>query len=55
MAAKLICVSTIYRGQVDTNNAMINANSTKNGVNGAEVPFNKEQPQIENLMYIECI
>ena len=30
----------IYRGQVDTNNAIINANDTKNG---AEVPLNKEQ------------
>ena len=37
----------IYRGQVDTNNAMINANGTKNGVIGAEVLFNKEQPQIK--------
>ena len=53
----------IYRGQVDTNNAMINANDTKNGTNGvncgtndgtnsAEVPLNKEQPQIEKLLQI---
>ena len=43
----------IYRGQVDTNNAIINANGTKNdangvkcgaddGTNGTEVPPNKE-------------
>ena len=47
-----------YRDQVDTNNAMIDTNGTKNGVigvncgandgtNGAEVPLNKEQVQIE--------
>lgn len=53
----------IYRGQVDTNNAMINANDTKdgvkdgvndagNGTNGVEVPFNKEQAQIEKLLQI---
>ena len=50
----------IYRGQVDTNNAIINANGTKNGVNcgandgtnGAEVPLNKEQTQIEKLLQI---
>ena len=53
----------IYRGQVDTNNAMINANGTKNGANGvkcgvddgtnsAEVPLNKEQTQIEKLLQI---
>ena len=56
----------IYRGQVDTNNAMINANDTKdgvngvdygvndarNGINGVEVPFNKEQAQIEKLLQI---
>ena len=31
----------IYRGQIDTdvNNAMINANNTKNGTNGVEVSF----------------
>ena len=39
----------IYRGQVDTNNAMINANDTKDGV---EVPLNKEQAQIEKLLQI---
>ena len=39
----------IYRGQVDTNNAIINANDTKNG---AEVPLNKEQTQIEKLLQI---
>ena len=56
----------IYRGQVDTNNAMINANGTKygvngvdcgvndagNGTNGVEVPLNKEQAQIEKLLQI---
>ena len=50
----------IYRGQVDANNAIINANDTKNGVNcgandgtnGAEVPLNKEQTQIEKLLQI---
>lgn len=52
----------IYRGQVDTNNA-INANGTKNGANGVEcdadngtngteVPLNKEQTQIEKLLQI---
>ena len=53
----------IYRGQVDTNNAIINANGTKNGANGvkcgaddgtngAEVSLNKEQTQIEKLLQI---
>ena len=52
----------IYRGQVDTNNAMINANDTKdgangvndagNGTNGVEVSLNKEQAQIEKLLQI---
>ena len=49
----------IYRGQVDTNNATINANDTKNGVNGVnngtngtEVLFDKEQTQIEKLLQI---
>ena len=53
----------IYRGQVDTNNAIINANGTKNGANGvkcgsdngtngAELPLNKEQTQIEKLLQI---
>ena len=53
----------IYRGQVDTNSAIINANDTKNGANGvncgaddgtngAEVPLNKEQMQIEKLLQI---
>ena len=53
----------IYRGQVDTNNAIINANGTKNdangvkcgaddGTNGTEVPLNKEQTQIEKLLQI---
>ena len=53
----------IYRDQVDTNNAMINANGTENGANGvkcgvddgtnsAEVPLNKEQTQIEKLLQI---
>ena len=42
----------IYRGQVDTNNAIINANGTKNGVNyGVEV-LNKEKVQIEKLLQI---
>ena len=39
----------IYRGQVDTNNAIINAND---GTNGAEVPLNKEQTQLEKLLQI---
>ena len=53
----------IYRGQVATNNTMINANGTKNGADGvrcgvddgtnsAEVPLNKEQTQIEKLLRI---
>ena len=53
----------IYRDQVATNNAMINANGIKNGANGvkcgvddgtniAEVPLNKEQTQIEKLLQI---
>ena len=56
----------IYRGQVGTNNAIINANSTKNGANsvnygiidnengtnGVKVPLNKEQTQIEKLLQI---
>lgn len=53
----------IYRGQVDTNNAMINANGTKKGTNGVnyganygtngdEVPLNKEQTQLEKLLQI---
>ena len=53
----------IYRGQVDTNNAMVDTNGTKNGANGvncgandgtndAEVPLNKEQPQIKKLLQI---
>ena len=56
----------IYRGQVDTNNAMINASGTENGTNGigcgvndvgnginsAEVSLNKKQTQIEKLLQI---
>ena len=56
----------IYLGQVDTNNATINANDAKNaisgvkngvnsngsGTNGVEVPFNKEQMQLEKLLQI---
>lgn len=49
----------IYRGQIDTNNAIINANGTKgvncgadDDTNGAEVPLNKEQTQIEKLLRI---
>ena len=50
----------IYRGQVATNNAIINANGIKNGANGVkcgaddgtEVPLNKEQTQIEKLLQI---
>ena len=52
----------IYRGQVDTNNAMINANGIENGINGVnnagngtnniKVPLNKEQTQIEKLLQI---
>ena len=30
----------IYRGQVDTNNAIINANGTKNGTNGVDCGAN---------------
>ena len=46
-----LCIN-IYRGQVDTNSAMINANGIKNGTNGAEVPLNKEQMQLEKLLQI---
>ena len=50
----------IYRGQVDTNSTMINANGIKNGTNGVdcgvnnstEVPLNKKQTQIEKLLQI---
>ena len=56
----------IYRGQVDTNNVMINvngigsgtngvnygANDVGNGINGAEVSLNKKQTQIEKLLQI---
>ena len=53
----------IYRGQVDTSSAMINANDIKNGANGVncgaddgtnggKVPLNKEQIQLENLFQI---
>lgn len=49
----------IYRGQVDTNNAKISANSTKddvndieNGTNGVEVTRQKGQTQIEKLLQI---
>ena len=46
----------IYRGQVDTNSAMINANGIKNGTNdvdcGAKVPLDKEQTQLEKLLQI---
>lgn len=56
----------IYRGQVDTNNATINANDAKkdisgvengvngneSGTNGVEVPLNKEQMQLEKLLKI---
>ena len=56
----------IYRGQIDTNSAMINANniengvngvengadSTRNGTNGVEVPLNKEHAQVEKLLQI---
>ena len=56
-----LCIN-IYRGQVDTNNATINAqnaisgvlgvNSNESGTNGVEVPFNKEQMQLEKLLQI---
>ena len=60
-----LCIN-IYRGQVDTNNATINANDAQNaisgvkngvnsngsGTNGVEVPFNKEQMQLEKLLQI---
>ena len=56
----------IYRGQVDTNNATINANDAQNGIsgvkngvncnesgtNGVEVPLNREQMQLEKLLQI---
>ena len=53
----------IYRGQSDTNNAMINASGVENGTiggdcgvndgtNGDKVPFNKEQTQLEKLLQI---
>lgn len=53
----------IYRGQIDTNNAIINASGVENGTiggdcgvnggtNGDEVPFNKEQMQLEKLLQI---
>ena len=42
----------IYRGQIDTNNVMINANGVGNGTIGAEVPLNKEQTQLEKLLQI---
>lgn len=53
----------IYRGQIDANNAMINANGVENGTiggdcgvndgtNGDEEPFNKEQTQLEKLLQI---
>ena len=49
----------IYRGQVDTNNAKISANSTKddvndieNGTNGVEVARQKGQTQIEKLLQV---
>lgn len=56
----------IYRGQIDTNSAIINANniengvngvengadSTRNGTNGVEVPLNKEHAQVEKLLQI---
>ena len=50
-----LCIN-IYRGQVDTNSAMINANGIKNGTNdvdcGAKVPLDKEQTQLEKLLQI---
>ena len=49
----------IYRGQVDTNNAVINVNGIKNGVNdiengakGVENSLDKKQTQIEKLLRI---
>ena len=49
----------IYRGQVDTNNAKINANGAKNdvsyienGTGGVKVPLNKEQMQVERLLQV---
>ena len=49
----------IYRGQVDTNNAVINVNGIKNGVNdigngakGVENLLDKKQMQIEKLLRI---
>ena len=41
----------IYRGQVDTNNAMINANDTKDGVNGVDCGVNNAEME---LMALKC-
>ena len=53
-----LCIN-IYRGQVDTNNAKINANDAKNDVNyiengtsGAKIPLSKEQMQVERLLQV---
>lgn len=49
----------IYRGQVDTNNAMFNASGTENGVddigigtNGVKILQTKEQIQVEKLLQV---
>ena len=42
----------VYRRQVDANNAIINANGTKNGVNYGVEALNKEKVQIEKLLQI---
>ena len=49
----------IYRGQVDTNNAIINASGTKNGVidiengiSGVKIPQTKERTQVEKLLQV---
>ena len=49
----------IYRGQSDTNNAMINASDTGIGITGVncgtnvvEFPVDKEQTQIEKLLQV---
>ena len=42
----------IYRGQSDTNDAMINANDAESGANGVGVPVNKEQTRTEKLLQV---
>ncbi len=49
----------IYRGQTDTNNANVNANGIKDGVddagndaNGVKVEVNKKETQVEKILQI---